>query len=343
MPEGPRRTNAISKVQKPALELSAADLLHCRFAISPVSEVVEVARTIANPSARAAHGSWLDRQRAALQGIATAHDLTPLLALLAHDRCIPDFLRPIPDCAVVEIDRELEQIRSTAEERVAAEIDRSLQGSGRFATDTERALRSSAAAGRLADLLATLWTEVVQPSWRQIRGCLDRDILYHSRAIADQGLAPTLAELAPSVTLDASARSVDNAGLILMPSAFIWPRRARLHPTLEGPARFSYPARGVVAMWLSPSCPPHAGLASLVGNTRAQILEALSEPMHTTALAHQLSRSPGNIADHLAVLRSSSLVDKGRVGIHMLYWRTPLGEALLRGVIEMGSVTKSAA
>ena len=96
-------------------------------------------------------------------------------------------------------------------------------------------------------------------------------------------------------------------------------------------------------MWLSSSCPPHAGLASLIGTTRAQILEALSEPMHTTALALQLGRSPGNIADHLAVLRSSSLVDKGRVGIHMLYWRTPLGEALLRGIIETGSTAVAAA
>jgi hypothetical protein len=40
------------------LELSAADLLRCRFAISPVGEVFQAAHAIANPSARAAHTGW---------------------------------------------------------------------------------------------------------------------------------------------------------------------------------------------------------------------------------------------------------------------------------------------
>jgi hypothetical protein len=105
-------------------ELSVADLLRCRFAVSPVSEVIEVAHAIASPAARAAHGAWLRQHRAALQRIAEAHDLRPLFALMRADGSTPDFLRPTPSGPVGEIDAELERIRVTPAEHARAEIER---------------------------------------------------------------------------------------------------------------------------------------------------------------------------------------------------------------------------
>ena len=326
------------------LELSVADLLRCRFAISPVSEVVEVARAIADPAARAAHRPWLREHGAALQRVADAHDLRPLFALLRANGSVPDFLRPTPSGPVGEIGDELEQIRAVPADQVRAEIERCLQESGPTSIDVERALRSEGASERLAELLAALWTGLVLPSWPQIQSCLERDILYQSRALARRGLAAVLGDVAPSLAFEGGqllvrqnggdVRRLDDAGVLLVPSAFIWPRTATVHFPPAAALTIRYPARGIDAIWSPPPSDGHGGVTRLIGKTRAQILDALDQPMHTTALARHLGRSPGNIADHLAVLKSSGLVGKARVGLHVIYSRTPLGDAMLRGGCE---------
>jgi hypothetical protein len=188
---------------------------------------------------------------------------------------------------------------------------------------------------------------LVLPSWRQIRGCLEHDILYRSRVLAGHGLAAVLAEIAPTVALDSGqllarqnashGRGLNDAGMLLVPSTFIRPRAGTMHSPPAAPLTIRYPARGVEAMRSPPARDRHGGLARLVGNTRAHVLKALDEPTHTTALARRLGRSPGNIADQLAVLQRSGLVGKTRVGPHVIYSRTSLGEAILRGACEPAS------
>jgi DNA-binding transcriptional ArsR family regulator len=145
-----------------------------------------------------------------------------------------------------------------------------------------------------------------------------------------------LDDVAPSLALAGGhnrneRHKLDDSGILLVPSAFIWPRAATVHSPPAAPLTIRYPARGAEALWSPPSPDRECGLERLIGATRAQILEALDEPKHTSALALQLRRSPGNIADHLNVLRNSGLVDKVRLGLHVIYSRTSLGEAMLRG------------
>ena len=129
------------------LELSVADLLRCRFASSPVSEVIEVARAIANPAARAAQSAWLHEQRPALQRIASTHNLRPLPALTRPDGSTPHVLRPTPSGPVAEIDAELERIRATPAEHVRAEMDGRLREVGPVGGDVERCARTALPSG----------------------------------------------------------------------------------------------------------------------------------------------------------------------------------------------------
>src|SRR5207248_2206618 len=128
-----------------------------------------------------------------------------------------------------------------------------------------------------------------------------------------------------------SSVDLDGRGLLLLPSAFAWPKVVLVTEKPWQPTVI-YPARGVGMLWEPERPAPPDALAKLLGSSRASILAALDRPRSTTELARVLDISAGGVSQHLAVLRSAGLVSSRRAQRLVLYLRSEHGEELVQAV-----------
>lgn len=313
------------------LRFRSEDLLQCRFAISPLIETVGALGSLFRPRAAAYNIAWQRQARDIVPGL----DIEPLLAILAVRGYQPDFIGPAPDSPFTDIDAELDRVRATPPEKVAAELAECL-GPGWADLPWSGGPEPAQVRDLLAGLLHRAWSALIEPWWPRLRDVLDADITYRARRLADAGLAATLSELDPAASWSDAAASfgiagsreidVSGADLALIPSAFGWPSAA---VSFDPPAVI-YPARGVLGLWQPDSRTPE-DLVRLIGRTRAALLVALAEPASTTGLAARAGVPVSSVSGHLAVLRSSGLVSTARTGRFLVHRRTALGLALVGG------------
>jgi hypothetical protein len=294
-------------------------------------------RTFVDEEARAYHEPWhrLVRERTAQL------DHAPLLAVEPLRGYVPDFLTPPPRVPWPRLRDQLAEIGRTPPEQVQHELELCRAGvadeghRGRL----DRLLEDPRAArelivGRLRDA----WTTLVAPFWVRIRTLLARDVEERSRMLAERGLRAALDGLDPRIRWTQRGLSVagpgsevvtvGERGLVLMPSAYIWPHVA---PVVDEPWQptIVYPARGVAELWRAPTAVSDA-LARLLGRTRALVLSSLELPLSTTALAALIEVSPAGVSRHLLALRDAGLIAGERRGHEIRYVRTALGSALVR-------------
>jgi DNA-binding transcriptional ArsR family regulator len=312
------------------------DLLRCRFAVSPLWETVNAVRAFADPRSRPYLGPWWERVR----------DLRPpaeLLAMQSPRGYIPDFLSQPPDGAAPSAEAELDRVRATPPARVAAELARVDLGRCVEPAAVRAMLEDpEAARDRLADQLEEAWRSLVLPWWPRVRELIDADIEYRSRLLAAYGLGHVVGGLHERIRWAGDAIVIDPAGddlerglggdgLILMPSAFVWPSVTAIvdppwRPTLV------YPARGIGALLGGRTSPP-APLARLLGRTRALLLTDLGEPASTATLAARHGLAPSTVSAHLSALANAGLLTRRRQGYEVRYRRTLLGRALAEGLL----------
>jgi hypothetical protein len=320
------------------LHASPADLLRCRFALSPLWELTNAVRTMHEPAGQRWHLAWL----AALDDADSPAAPALLQAMQPSRGYNVDFLAPPPTAPSTTLEDELERVARTPLPSLAEELRRCRadQVDPAACTILDEMLGDPAQArDRIVAALVACWEALLAAHWPRVKSLLDADIAHHARQLADYGLIALLNELHPEIRWRANAvevcwaqrtfeqsRELGGAGIVLMPSAFTWP-----HPIaiLDAPWQptIVYPARGVGVLWQQlPGA--SAALSAVVGPTRARLLTDLAEPASTTWLAERYEMAASTISRHLILLQAAGLVRARRDGHQVLYQRTPLATAL---------------
>ncbi|MFI9817532.1 ArsR/SmtB family transcription factor [Saccharothrix variisporea] len=285
------------------ISLAGVGLARVRFAYSPLFETVMAVDGLRVPGAHAVHLPWVSWAR---ERVAEIPDLDVVLDLMAG-RVKPAVLMPVPDVRMPDLETELAGVPT-----------------------------------RVADVVRTCHEVLVAPFWKRITAVLEADIAHRAAVLADRGAEAVFGDLHPEVSwsdgelvLYADVRAdqphrvdLSEAGLVLSPSAFCWPRAwAAVDPV--GPGVVRYPARGLGTLWEDPAPAASDELAALIGRTRAALLGLLSTPLSTAELATRLGVTAGAVSQHVGVLRAARLVTSRREGRMVLHMRTARADALM--------------
>lgn len=195
--------------------------------------------------------------------------------------------------------------------------------------------------GRITDALESYWQRCLAQWWPRMRALLEADVAYRGRTLALGGAQALFADLDERISwqngrlrvklpgpadLD-QVVAVGGRGLVLAPSLFV--RGAITMIDASGPPMLVYPARGRAALWEQRDTVTAAALDELLGRTRSQLLTMLDQPTSTTELARLLDVTPGAVSRHLTALHGARLLNRVRSSRSVLYFRSPLGDALL--------------
>jgi DNA-binding transcriptional ArsR family regulator len=313
------------------------DLVRTRFAISPLFDLTWSTDALRDPARHSLHLPWARAARQRLEGLDYA--VLDLLATSGNGY-VPDFIAPPPSTPLPELEDELARVRATPPERVALEIG--WRFAGQPVPEVVRPLLDEPERGlaELTRVMAEYSECAIAPWWDQIRAALEADIVHRARRLTAAGAIEVFGDLHPDVawcdgTLEV-ARGPDHdvdlggRGLLLVPAAFAWPEVFAMIDEPWQPALIYTPV-GIGMLWAPDAGCDLEALQALLGRRRAGILVTLATPATTTDLARRLGASPAGVNEHLGILRRAGLVRAARDGRRVLYERSPMGDALLRG------------
>ena len=311
------------------IAVSTDDVAAVRFAPNAVWEAFSSIRAIVHPRWHLLH-SRLEQ----LLPPRPDFDLGLLLELAAPPKWVPDTLGPLPTGSIHDPIAQYDALRDTDRDLVARDLAvlRELTPSASCAR-----LAPDELLDQLAAALAGYHRAVLAPLWDRVVAITEADIAHRRTSMLEQGLGAAIGELHEKLTYaDAEIRvdmaeheiavQASGAGVWFVPSVFLWPWVSVEFETTQPVV--SYAARGSGLVWESPR-ENRLSLSSLIGRSRAAILEHLVVPRSTTWLARSLHLAPATVSAHLAVMAASGLLDSRKNGREVLYARTQVAEQLL--------------
>ena len=310
------------------------DLLHTRFAISPLIELAAATYVVRLPSTFPEHRPWIEDVAPRLAGLTL--DLLYAVSPLGRTSW-PSFDAPPPVVPHPQIEDELARIAATDPSLVRADVERAYPDGS--PADAQPFLEDPAAAlAGFVEQARSFWDAAIEPWWPRMAAFLEGEIAARARRLAAVGSSAAFSDLDPTVAWDGRALTVspvrmrpqdielDGRGLLLVPSVLAWSVWPRV--TAPWDPALTYQPPGVGDLWLQPRA--EAALEALIGRRRAALLRSLRRPASTQALARRTGWSAGGINSHLSVLRRAGLVVRRREGREVVYARTGAGHDLCR-------------
>lgn len=315
-------------------QVSSDLLAQAQFAVSPKAEVVTALAALLtprDPAERAFHAAHHAAFGAMLASFPVRRDV---LACSFRPRrgsqpgWTAGYLCDPPAGPDVTFEAELAAVAAIPDEALRAD----LRETALAALPAHRgpAGLTEAAAG----LLDWVWTHTVATDWPRRERLLRADIVARTGQLASQGWAAVLRDLGQNREWAGAGElrinRYDLPTRVLPPGAqlyFIPVTSCSAWVGWDEPARYAiyYPVTGRLA---PADGQRRAGLNRLLGTNRATLLRLLGQPAGTTHLAARSGLPIGSVGNHLRVLLDAGVVARRRSGRHVLYWRTPLGDAL---------------